>query len=314
MMKSRGAAVIGAFALIALAIFVRGLLVGDDGSGSGGSKKGSDDGSLPVVACTPELIGVCEALASDGQIADDPPPLDLPEAADPPADVDGWITWNPAPQIANYVSSPTLTPQVWTDTKAFGTAPEVILADGSTATNLARDCEATTTWACLGGLAPELAIGVGDPATSEGIARLAPFAQAFAEDDDPSTLDVQALAAIVRSPSGPQAGAVEMAGRLTTQVGSLSMVAGPDLLMQRQTVTPAGRNRKLTVIASAPESMLTVVLAARAGHEDELDDLTCKDLPVLATSALNSVGVTGCTGSTDDALAGFLFQVQKKVD
>ena len=312
MMKSRGAAVIGAFLLIALAIFVRGLLVDDGGGGSDGSKR-SDGGDAPVVACTPELMGVCEALANEGMIADDPMELDLPDAAEPPPEVDGWITWNPAPQIANYVASPTLTPRVWTTTTALASATELILTDGNTATNLAAGCDAKTTWACLGALAPALSIGVGDPATAEGIARLAPFAQAFATDDDHTTLDAQALDAIVRSPAEGQGDTAEMAQRLTTRVGSLSMVAGPDFLLTRQTVTPAGRNRKLTVIASLPESTMTVVLAARAGREDDLD-LACKDLPVLATSALSSAGAAApCTGSTDDALAGFLYQVQKKV-
>ena len=87
MMKSRGAPVIGAFLLIALAIFVRGLLVDDGGGGSDGSKR-SDGGDAPVVACTPELMGVCEALANEGMIADDPMELDLPDAAEPPPDCD----------------------------------------------------------------------------------------------------------------------------------------------------------------------------------------------------------------------------------
>lgn len=313
MMKSRGAAVIGAFVLIALAIVVRSLLVGDDdGGGSDGPKK-SNDGTLPVVACTPELIEVCDTLAAEGRIADDPPELDLPKAAQPPSDIDAWITWNPAPQIANFVHSPTLTPRIWSTAEAFGSASEVILADGSTATSLASDCKATTTWACLGELAPELSIGVGDPATSEGIARLAPFAQAFATEDDPATLDDGALDAIVRSPAEGQSDAVAMATRLTTRVGSLSMVAGPDALMKRQTSTPAGQTRGLKVIASSPKSTMTVVLAARAGREDELADLGCKDLPKPAKSALTTVGVATCTGSTSTALAGFLYQVQKRV-
>jgi len=312
MMKSRGVAVIAAFVLIALAIFVRGLLV-EDGGGSTGSKKGHQGSGLPVVACTPDLASVCAALAAEGRIAEKPPALDLPDAADPPSTVDGWITWNPAPQIANYLSSPTLTPRVWTDTQALGSAEELILADGPTASDLAARCKATTTWACLGGLAPELSIGVGHPSTAEGIARLAPFAQAFAEDDDPTTLDVEALDAIVTSPTGDQAAAADMARQLTTTLGSLSMVAGPELLLQRQIDTPAGRTRKLNVISSSPKSTLTVVLAARAGHEDDVGDLTCKDLPKRAKAALARAGLTACTGSTDDALAGFLYQVQKKV-
>jgi hypothetical protein len=314
MMKSRGAAVIGAFLLIALAIFLRGLIVGDDGaSGSDGPSTPSNGGDLPVVACTPELMAVCDALADDGRIADDPPELDLPKAAQPPPDVDGWITWSPAPQIANYIHSTTLTPRIWSTTEALGSAPEIILADGDTATRLASDCKATSTWACLGGLAPELSIGVGDPRTAEGIARLAPFAQAFSTDGDFETLDTDALDAIVRSPAEAQSDAAQMAQRLTTRVGSLSMVAGPEALLDRQTTTPAGKDRKLKVIASSPASSLTAVLAARAGREDELAGLSCKDLPKTAKAAVTSAGLAPCTGSVDDALAGFLYQVQKRV-
>ena len=179
-------------------------------------------------------MGVCEALANEGRIADDPVELDLPDAAEPPAEVDGWITWNPAPQIANYVASPTLNPLVWSTTTALGSATELILADGSTATGLAADCDAKTTWACLGGLAPELSIGVGDPATAEGMARLAPFARAFATDDDPATLDTQDA---IERPHGQRGDLLDLGMSAVTVGARGSASAQVKVLGQRQELT-----------------------------------------------------------------------------
>jgi len=117
---------------------------------------------------------------------------------------------------------------------------------------------------------------------------------------------------VVSSPADPQTDAGDQAGFLTTRVGSLDMVAGPEALMKRQTATAAGKSRSLKIIASNPESTMTVVLAVRSGRKG-VDALTCKDLPDAAKDALAAAGLAACTGSPDDALAGFLYQVQKKV-
>jgi hypothetical protein len=312
-MKSRGVAVIAAFVLIALALFVRGRIVDDGGTGS---KPGNKDGDgAPVVACTPELAAVCDALAAEGSIAADPPMLDLPEAAEPPADVDGWITWNPAPAIANYIASPQLSSVVWDQdgAEALGSATQVALVDQATNQALPAACRSTPTWSCLGGAEAGLAVGVGDPATSEGIARLAPFARAFATDDDHETLDVAAVDDLVRSTQVAQSDAATMAEQLTTSPGTVSIVAGPDALLTSLTTTARGEQRGLRVLRPTPSARLTVVLAARSGRADELDGLGCDQLDGSVTAALRAAGVKACTGTADAALAGFLYQVQKKV-
>lgn len=310
MMKSRGVAVIAAFVLIALAIFVRGLLTKDDGAGgSDGPKKGSDTGTLPVVACAPDLLAVCDALVRSGQIAEGPE-LDLGGAADPDPVIDGWITWSPAPAIANFAAGQ---PRVWADPTVLGSAPEAVLIDPTSLEALSAACRSKPTWACLADAAPDLSVGVGDPGSAEGIARLAPLARTFASDDDYTTLDTEGLQDLIASPPIEQTDAAAMAGRLTTQVGSVSMTTGPDRLLTRQTRTPQGQQRKLRVLTPAPAVRLVVVLTGRAGRGGSTDGIGCDDPPDAVADALQQVGVTPCQGSTDDALAGFLFQVQKKV-
>jgi hypothetical protein len=309
-MKSRGAAVIAAFVLIALAVFIRGKVVGGDGDGGSDGPKRSDD-EAPVVACTPDLIEVCDALAEAGRISSPAPELDLDGASAPDTEIDGWITWNPAPAIANFDAGD---PAVWGTPTVFGAALEAVLVDATTDGEIQAGCRTDPTWSCLAELSPGLTFGVGDPATAEGIARLAPFAQAFSEDDDYATLDTARLRELVDGPDA-QASAVTMA-RQMAQPGFVSMTAGPADLLEQQAATPQGTQRGLRVLAPDPVNGLTVVLAPRAGREDDLDGLGCSDggeLPEGAAPALADLGVAPCTGRTTDALAGFLFQVQKKV-
>ncbi|MEO6988806.1 MAG: hypothetical protein ABI239_09165, partial [Aquihabitans sp.] len=81
-MRERVLAIFGALALIAFAFVVRSLIVGGDGGGEGGN--GNDpvsSDSRPVVACTKDLMAMCDALADEGAIAADPPPVDLGSVA-----------------------------------------------------------------------------------------------------------------------------------------------------------------------------------------------------------------------------------------
>ena len=112
-MKQRLLAIAGAVALVAVAVLVRAtVLDGGDGSGSGGG------GGAPRVACTPDLVAVCAALADAGAIARDPIALDLDGATEPPADLDGWLTWDGAPGVANEDA-----PGTWQDPVAVAGSP-----------------------------------------------------------------------------------------------------------------------------------------------------------------------------------------------
>ena len=303
-------AVIAAFVLIALAIFVRGLVADDgDSGGSDGPKRGEDE--VPVVACTPDLIEVCDALAADGLIAKDPPQLDLSGAAAPAAEIDAWITWNPAPQIANFEVQPD---RVWQTPKVLGSAVEAVLIDDTSVQALPAACRTDPSWSCLAAASPGLSVGVGDPATADGIARLAPFARTFTTDDDYTALDTEGLVDLISSPPGDQAAAVDMAEQLTTRPGSVSMTSGPNDLLVAQTRTPQGQQRKLRVLSPSPQARLVVVVAERVDWSGAADDLTCDpDPPDALVAPLDDLGLQPCEGKADAALAGFLFQVQKKV-
>jgi hypothetical protein len=303
-------AVIGALVLIVLALTARSFF-GDDDEGGSGSKQDGDGGGLPVIACTSDLRSLCDALEADGVIAEDPPALDLSEASQPPTEIDAWITWNPAPQIANFDAGSTA---VWSTPAVLGSATQAVLTDPTTRAGLPADCSTTPTYECLAGAAPGASIGVGEPATSEGIARLAPFALALAPEGDYNQLDADALDDLVLSPPGGQADATAMAAQLTTQIGSVSMVAGPNDLLLAQTETPRGTQRELLVLSPKPATRLVVVITERVGRSGAADDVICgSDGEETLAPVLVELGIQPCEGKADDALAGFLYQVQKKV-
>lgn len=302
-------AVIGAFVLIALALVIRSQLE-NDGSGSGGSDgPKTSDGSPPVVACTPELAVVCGALADAGEIADDPPELDLADASAPPEDIDGWITWNPAPQIADFDAAQG---DAWATPRPLGAGTLVALMDPATEDTLVQACTRPTVWACIGEApAADLTVGVGDPTTAEGLARLNPIAVALTPGRDPDQMPVGDLLDLIEGPSS-QSDAATMS-RSATQAGVISIVVGPEDVLGRAAQTNQGKARKLRVAVATPDTQATVVLAPRAGREDAVAGLTCADLPDEAAAALRDAGVEPCTGKASDALAGFLYQVEKKV-
>lgn len=306
MLKSRGAAVIGAFVLIALAIFVRGLLVDDDeGGGSDGPKK--PNGEAPVVACTPDLIDVCDALADGGFIAPKPPELDLDEASKPPADLDGWITWNPAPAIANFDAEP----PAWGDVEPMGAAPMAALARGEVFGGMSSDCGQDIDWACFATDGPNwgLTYGVGEPSTAEGLARLAVLAVALSPNLDRDAITSTDLRAFVDSPNIPQADASSMSLDVL-QPGQVDLVIGPEDLLRDRAASSQGEAQGMQAGVLEPEIEATVVLATRTGAD--LGDLetACEDDAVA--DALREVGVDPCEGEPDDALAGFLYAVRGK--
>lgn len=308
-MKERILAVGAVVLLIAGALVARDAIAGDD---TGGGKTASS--GKPVVACTQDLIEVCDALADAGEIAADPPVLDLDQAADPPDDIDSWITWDPAPRIANFDAEGT-----WSSPTVLGTAPlSVVAADGA----LAAGCPDETTWACLARSAEAgLAIGVGRPSTAEGIARLAPLARALTDADDPDALDVLALADLVAGPSGGQRDAAHQADALVVTPGALDAVVGPAPVLTRAAGTPRGQGRELDVREPAPEASAGVVLVSRPDHRHDLPDL-CEppDEPSLlrlaAGVALVDAGIEdACVGDlATDQVAGFLYRVRQDLE
>ena len=102
-MRERLLAVVGAICLVALALVVRSAIAGGDGGSDGDGQDGSKpkpSGDTPVVACSPTLVDLCDAMAEAGLIAAKPPTLAL--GAKVPEQVDGWIAWDPGPSVTGF--------------------------------------------------------------------------------------------------------------------------------------------------------------------------------------------------------------------
>jgi hypothetical protein len=300
-------AIVGAVALVVVALVVRGRLAGSDGgSGSGRRASGGD----PVVACTPELADVCTALAEAGAIAADPPTLDLADATSPPAAVEAWITWDPAPAIANF-DAPA---PVWAQAEPLGSAPLGLLVGPD---DLAGACRTTPSWACAidaGSAGAGLGLGLTD--TGEGLARILPVATALSDDRDPETIPGARLRNLVGSPVGGPGTATDLvARRLQQGPAAVGPIVAPLPLAQEAAGTPRGQAASLrAVVPTGAGGDATVVVAARTGSGVDAGPLArrCRDDRVA--QALRAVGVEACSGRlAGDDIAGFLYQVREKV-
>lgn len=317
--KQRALAVIGAIALIAAAFVARSMIAGgdDDGSGGGGS---SSSGEAPVVACTPDLEPLCDALANAGAIAPGTPAVELgsPEATagtftrataedggDEVVRLDGWIAWDPGPALANFDSG---TPAAWsTGVEVLGTDQLAILSSDRT---LPAGCE--DGWECVAGSGKKL--GVGRPATSEGIARLAAIAPAFAEGLDHSSLREQELHDVVENPSIGQSALAKQLSAIM-QPGQLDVLVGPLSTVTARAQTPQGISRGLQVHVPDPQTTISVVLATSSRSErdlTELVDLTRSDALQPVRAGVGMAGAPGDIMGTD--MTGFLYQVRDKVN
>lgn len=296
-MRQRILAALGALALVAAAIVLRATVFDHDGSG--GSGRG---GSRPVVACTKDLASVCDALAAAGRIAADPPTLDLDGAAAPPADLDGWITWDPAPGIVNLDA-----PGTWASSRPLGGADLALATRTVSPLVLPSGCApAAPTWACLARAALDdgLGLGIGPATTAESLARFAPLAASLVPaDGDARDLSGNDLDAILDGPNAGQAPFARQFTQLRTQVGSYDAVVGPagavDGTSGIRSTTPT------------PAATVTVVVAVRSG--DAARFLTGAESIEAVAKALRAAGVEPGTGRLSDTAAGLLAVVREKV-
>lgn len=293
-MKERVLAIFGAVALIVVAIVVRSVVTDDDQQTGGGGGKGQ----RPVVACTPDLMAVCQALADDGKIASDPPALDLGDDAMADDTIDGWITWDPAPGIANIDA-----PGTWGPSRALGSSPLGVAARSNEGL-LIEGCpdNGDPTWACLAQPGP--AVGVGTGRTAESLARIYPIAAALVPDDsDFRAISESDLTAILDSPTVGQAAFPEQVRTLKVQPGALNLLVGPKGALDGA--------RGLRVTVPAPATTVAVILAQRDGDGAVLGDAFDG---TRTQEALRDAGVTPGEGKlAPEDRAGDLFAVRQKV-
>jgi hypothetical protein len=296
-MRERIFAIGAAALLVAVAIVVRSRLAGDDGGGTGDGRR-----DAPVVACAPDLAALCDELAASGRIAANPPVLDLTGAAAPPEAVEAWITWDPAPGIANVDA-----PGTWDAPAAIGSAPLAVLA---TAAGLPAACPTPATWACLAEAwsAGNVAVGTGSGGTADGLARLAPLAAALVPDGgDFRSIPDRKLQAIVASPPGGQDGVVRQIDTMLTTRGAYAAVLGPEPALEAARARPAGGSLRL--VTPAPRTTITVVISAR--RTSDVDTHRIADQAQVGRSLAGLGLERGGTPSPDDH-AGDLYQVRQK--
>lgn len=303
-MRERILAIVGAAALIAVAFVIRSVVAGDDGAGGAGG-----GGGRPVVACTPDLMAVCDALVADGRIANNPPALDLGvEAA--AAEVggrrlDGWVTWDPAPGIANLDATQAGRMPRWDRSTPLGASPLAVATTSNNAISLPEGCSFDVAeWSCLNAPPPGLALGVGSGETSESLARLHPIAASLVPPEgDFTDLEASKLGAILDSPPDGQDPFPHQLTTLRTKPGALSLLVGPQRSLER-----AGN---LLVAVPEPASGVVVVLAQRDRDADLLGD----GLDSAAVDrSLRDAGVTPGEGKlAPEDRAGDLSAVRQKV-
>lgn len=305
-MKQRVLAGLGAIALVAAALVLRAQLA--DGPASARRSDGTT--GTPVVACTPDLQDICDALV-DADLIEGTTPFDLADAARPDPAVDGWITWDPAPAIVDFDAAGT-----WIDPTVLGSSPAVLLLPGPLADDLRDGCDGTESWACVAvDGASTFTLGVGSPTTAEGLARLgalrpglAPHAPGEAPDFQ-NDLDTQRLADILGRPTNGQ-DTVSEQGKEVVQQALLDAVVGPQQALDGIASSNRGKQKKLVVSLQTPATVLTIVLATRDGAD--LGSLA-EAIRAEADVALSAFVTPGTTGLSPEGegLAGDLYQIRK---
>lgn len=301
-MRERLLAVVGAICLVAVAVLVRSAVVGgDDEPGSGRT-----DGGAPTVACSPTLADLCDALADAGRIAADPPELALGDAA--PAELDGWIAWDPGPAVAGFSSPGGEIEAAWPTVEALASAPLAVAGRGE---DIQAACGADT-WACLAEASQAgTTISVGDAATDEGLARIEPLARALAGGEiDQISGPVTEL---LRGPVDGQDPAVEAVGDLVARPGSFELVAGPAGLLERAAGSAEGERKGIEVVTPGEPVTVHVVLASRGDLDaDDLCGAMADDDDVRGI--VEDLGIDAdCEGQPmDEGRAGFLYQVKER--
>lgn len=302
-MRQRLLAIAGALVLVVVAVAVRGVLADGSGSGGGSSPKGK-----PVVACTPDLMAVCDALAADGKIAADPPALDLDGAAKPAANVDGWITWDPAPGIAAIDAGQAGDAKPWQVGRALGSsALAVAFRQGSSPSFPSTCTQVSFGWSCLNAAAGTgQGVGVGTGKTAESLARIYPVALALVpQDGDFTDLTTGQLATLITSPAVGQRAFRAQLNTLQTAPGALGFLVGPAGAF-------AAADKVTTIAPKGGGASVVVAYAPRTGASASLGDDAFASDGVLA--ALREAGVEPGTGKlAGDERAGDLYAVRQKV-
>lgn len=305
-MKQRILAIIGAVALVGVALVLRGVLADDDTGGAGGSGGGSN-GALPVVACSPGLQVICETLADEGYVDPAVVSFDLGSPASTTGvledeQVDAWITWDPAGPISNFDAEDG--EPVWAEAVPVGSSP---LAIGAKAPLEGDGCAGPTTWSCVVNQVGEqgAAVAVGRPDRIDGLVRLHPVAMATLDDDDLiEDIDAALLDSIVSSSTQTPGPFASELSAFAVRTGAYELIVGPAVALRERDVA--------TVVTPAGDDVMTLVVTPRTDGSTTWIERAFDDDAVR--EAVRAAGVEPGTGTlADETRAGELYALRQEI-
>ena len=283
--------------MIGGALFLQSRRDGDNG-GSGPKRSKQSSGDTVTVACAPELMGVCGALASKGvKVFKDP--VDLDNAVSAAPTIDAWLTYGPAPGMVN----------AGANNKVFGNGEVVasgrlaVVTSIERAAALEKDCKVSAiTWKCLvqsagvdwnridPALPGTVKIGVGNLSSALGTILVGPLALATADGPDPGIDEIdtkatgQVLSSVDQKPVED-----ELSDIVTIGLGAFSAVAAPEGAATRSAATTRGQGLGLQAFYPAPVATCSVVLSPPSGRAVPKAILDAVGQPA-ATRALLAAG------------------------
>ncbi|MFZ6003836.1 MAG: hypothetical protein ACOYXM_07850 [Actinomycetota bacterium] len=266
-MAQRVLAVLGAVAIVLVAIVVRAAI--DDDGGPGGS---DDDGSELVVACDTDLAAYCEALTGlDGRIVEASDVTSLGILGGTLNEIDAWVTTDAWYEVTAGRSARPIG-----EAELLASSPIVVAADPDRVAAVETLCSGRATWRCLGDRAGEpwdtiggqaawgrLSAGLPDADTSTGLSVLAAVAIGYFGDADFAANEFDdAFASWLAKLSLPAPGGdPDPANTLVVRRGTYS-VAGTTAARLSGISRPVGR------VDAEPPVEAGIVLVRLAGGDD----------------------------------------------
>lgn len=277
-MAQRVLAVIGAVALVLVAIVVRGALDDDGGDGSDGSDGGDRDEQL-IVACDVDLEELCRSLDGlAGLIVEESATTSLGLLGGTLDEVDAWVTSDVWFQVTQGRAEGEIG-----SAELLATSQAVVAVDPTRASAVADLCGGQALWRCLGDQA-------GEPwSTLGGQATWGPLRSGLPDADTATGLSVLASVAVGYF-DGTAFAANDFAGAFETWLDGLTAPApggDPDpaatLVARQGTYSAAGTTaarvstitRPVEQLDATPTVQAGVVLVDLPGGDDvsPLDDL-----------------------------------------
>ena len=286
----RVVAVLGAVLLVVVAIFVRGLIDGDDESGGDepANSNGSDGEPGITLVCIEELQAVCDAMEQDGAI-DGFDTEAAGDTVDRMADgedlgADAWMTLDPFPGIADIAAGQAGNGRAFGDVAHSGRSTSLAIAAHPDRTSAVEDVCDEVAWRCVLSIAGEpwadqgvdlpgtVEVGLPDPAsTASGLLLAAQAVGELVDNPDFASNDLIG-SEVTRSLRTLDESAAQdpLTAMITRGAGQFSLVGA--LGNDAEAIGETDRGAGMGIFYPAPMYRAEVVLAAGGGSAEGLLD------------------------------------------